>query len=102
MDRSRGFVRRGQQKLNLPPKRRRQCVTRHERGRKVLDFYAGFCSHRATCPKADGKAITRLKLILSGNSSAENEAGRIKRLKLHQTETKALGVWFSDQRRHAP
>jgi hypothetical protein len=47
-------------------------------GPKVLDFYAGFCAHRATCLKADGKDITDLKLILCGNSIAENEAGRMK------------------------
>ena len=47
-------------------------------GPKVLDFYAGFCAHRATCLKADGQDITDLKLVLDGNSSAENQAGRIK------------------------
>jgi len=52
---------------------------------KVLEFYAGFCAHPATCPKADGKDITDLKLILSGNP-----ARRMKQ------------VWFSDQRRQAP
>jgi hypothetical protein len=35
-------------------------------GPKVLDFYAGFCAHRATCLNADGKDITDLKLILNG------------------------------------
>jgi hypothetical protein len=35
-------------------------------GPKVLDFYAGFCAHRATCLEADGKDITDLKLILNG------------------------------------
>ena len=43
-------------------------------GPKVLDFYAGFCARRATCLKADGKDITHLKLILDGDSNAENEA----------------------------
>src|ERR1700732_949145 len=33
-------------------------------GPKVLDFYAGFCGHRATCLKADGKDIKVLNLIL--------------------------------------
>ena len=47
-------------------------------GPKVLDFYAGFCAQRATCLKADGKDITDLKLLLDGNSSAENEAGPVK------------------------
>jgi hypothetical protein len=36
--------------------------------RKVLDFDAGFCAHRATCLKADGRDIKILKLILSGDS----------------------------------
>ena len=44
-------------------------------GPKVLDFYAGFCAHPASCLKADGKDITNLKLILNGDSNAENEAG---------------------------
>jgi hypothetical protein len=43
-------------------------------GPKVLDFYAGFCAHRVTCLKADGKDITELKLIINGDSNAENEA----------------------------
>src|SRR5262249_39998278 len=34
-------------------------------GPKVLDFYAAFCAHRATCLKADGKDITDLRLILN-------------------------------------
>jgi hypothetical protein len=42
-------------------------------GPKVLDFYAGFCAHRATSLKADGKDITGLRLILNGDSNAENE-----------------------------
>jgi len=46
-------------------------------GPKVLDFYAGFCAHRATCLKADGKDITGLKLILNGDVNAENEAGSL-------------------------
>ena len=37
-------------------------------GPKVLDFYAGFCAHRAMCLKADGKDIKVLNLILSGDS----------------------------------
>ena len=36
-------------------------------GPKVLDFYSGFCAHRVTCLKADGKDITDLKLILNGD-----------------------------------
>jgi len=47
-------------------------------GPKVLDFYAGFCAHRVACLKADGKDITDLKLILSGDSNPENEAGLLK------------------------
>src|ERR1700676_2380719 len=43
-------------------------------GPKVLDFYAGFCAHRATCLKADGKDIKVLNLILSGNSDGASEA----------------------------
>src|SRR6202021_3698839 len=34
-------------------------------GPKVLDFYAVFCAQRATCLKADGKDITRLKVKLN-------------------------------------
>jgi hypothetical protein len=40
-------------------------------GPKVLDFYTGFCAHRATCLKADGKEIMDLKLILNGDFSAD-------------------------------
>ena len=47
-------------------------------GPKVLDFYARFCAHRATFLKADGKDITDLKLILNGDSNAENVAGTLK------------------------
>ena len=39
----------------------------------MLDFYSGSCAHRATCLKADGKDIIGLKLILTGDSDAENE-----------------------------
>jgi hypothetical protein len=42
-------------------------------GPKVLDFYSGFCAHRATCLKADGKDIKVLNLMLIGNSGVENE-----------------------------
>jgi hypothetical protein len=44
-------------------------------GPKALDFYGGFCAHRATYLKADGKDIMDLKLILNGGSNAENEVG---------------------------
>jgi hypothetical protein len=44
-------------------------------GPKALDFYAGFCAHRASCLKADGKDITNLKLILNGDSNTKDEAG---------------------------
>jgi hypothetical protein len=40
---------------------------RHFRS-KVLDFYNGFCAHRATCLKADGKDVKVLNLIFSGDS----------------------------------
>ena len=43
-------------------------------GLKVLDFYAGFCTHRATYLKASGKDITDLKLILSDNFDAKDES----------------------------
>ena len=42
-------------------------------GPKALDFYAGFCAHRASCLKADGKDIKVLNLILSGNSDGASE-----------------------------
>jgi hypothetical protein len=42
-------------------------------GPKVLDFYAGFCAHRATCLKADGKDIKVLNLILSGDSDGMSD-----------------------------
>jgi hypothetical protein len=42
-------------------------------GPKVLDFYAVFCSHRATCLRADGKDIKVLNLILSGDSDWAHE-----------------------------
>jgi len=47
-------------------------------GPTVLDFYAGFCTHRVTCLKADGKDIRDLKLILNGAPNAESEAGPLK------------------------
>jgi hypothetical protein len=50
-------------------------------GPKVLDFYAGFCAHRATCLKADGKDIRVLNLILSGNSDGASETDPSKDLK---------------------
>ena len=50
-------------------------------GPKVLDFYAGFCAHRATCLKADGKDIKVLNLILSGNSDDASETDPSKGLK---------------------
>ena len=43
------------------------------RGPKVLDFYAGFCAHRATCLKVDGKDIKVLNLILSDSSDGASE-----------------------------
>jgi hypothetical protein len=47
----------------------------------VLDFYAGFCAHRATCLKADGKDIKVLNLMLSGNSDGASETDASKDLK---------------------
>jgi hypothetical protein len=47
-------------------------------GPKVLDFYAGFCAHRATCLKADGRDIRVLNLILSGNSDGASETDPLK------------------------
>jgi len=44
-------------------------------GPKVLDFYAGFCSQRATCLKADGQDITDVKLILNVESEVQRETG---------------------------
>lgn len=43
-------------------------------GLKVLDFYAGFCAHRATCLKADGKDITQVKLLLNAEKNEELDA----------------------------
>jgi hypothetical protein len=45
----------------------------------VLDFYAGFCAHRATCLKADGKDITDLKLILDNDPKAKNDVNPLER-----------------------
>ena len=42
-------------------------------GPKVLDFYAVFYAHRATCLKADENDIKALNLILSGNSDGDSE-----------------------------
>ena len=38
-------------------------------GPKVLDFYAGFCAHRATCLKADGKDILSVTMVLNSENS---------------------------------
>ncbi len=40
-------------------------------GPKVLDFYAAFCAHRATSPKADGKDIQSVKIILNSEKDQE-------------------------------
>jgi hypothetical protein len=50
-------------------------------GPKVLDFYAVFCAHRATCLKADGNDIKVLNLILSGSSDCAGETDSSKDLK---------------------
>jgi hypothetical protein len=49
------------------------------KGPKVLDFYAGFCAHWATCLKADGKDITDLKLILDYDPKAKNDVNHLER-----------------------
>ena len=42
-------------------------------GPKVLDFYAGFCAHRATSVKSDGKDILSVTIVLnSEHSSADS------------------------------
>jgi hypothetical protein len=46
-------------------------------GPKALDFYAGFCAHRLTCLKPDGRDITGLKLIFNADSNAEHQGGRL-------------------------
>jgi hypothetical protein len=46
----------------------------------VLDFYAEFRAHRATCLKVDGKDIIGLKLIFTGESDAENETSTQRRV----------------------
>ena len=38
-------------------------------GPKVLDFYAGFCAHRATSPKSDGKDILSVTIVLNPEHS---------------------------------
>jgi hypothetical protein len=67
----------------------RDAVTRPSRrlssGLKVLDFYTGFCAHRATCLKADGKDITHLTLILNVDSNAEKGSRPSKKLELGQS-----------------
>ena len=47
-------------------------------GPRVLDFYAGFCGHRATCLKADGRDITDLRLILNDDPNAKDETASAK------------------------
>jgi hypothetical protein len=49
-------------------------------GPKVLDFMLVF----ATCLKADRKDITDLKLMLNGDSNAENKASLVFRIFSHQ------------------
>jgi hypothetical protein len=38
-------------------------------GPKVLDFYAGFCAHRATCLKSDRKDILSVAMVLNSEHS---------------------------------
>jgi len=40
-------------------------------GPKVLDFYAGFCAHRATCLKADGKDILAVRMVLNAERDVD-------------------------------
>ena len=45
-------------------------------GPKVLDFYAGFCAHRATSLECDGKDILSVTIVLnSDHSRADSEIG---------------------------
>jgi hypothetical protein len=39
-------------------------------GPKTLDFYAGYCAHRATSIKSDGKDIISVTMVLSSEHSA--------------------------------
>ena len=41
-------------------------------GPKVLDFYAGFCAHRATSLKSDGKDILSVTMVLNSDHSRED------------------------------
>ena len=41
-------------------------------GPKVLDFYAGFCAHRATSLKSDGKDILSVTTVLNSDHSRED------------------------------
>jgi hypothetical protein len=43
-------------------------------GPKVLDFYAGFCAHRATSIKADGKDILSVTMVLNSEHSRADSA----------------------------
>jgi hypothetical protein len=38
-------------------------------GPKVLDFYAGFCAHRATSLKCDGKDILSVTMVSTSERS---------------------------------
>jgi hypothetical protein len=39
-------------------------------GPKVLDFYAGFCAHRATSLRCDGKEILSVTMVLNSERSS--------------------------------
>ena len=41
-------------------------------GPKALDFYAGFCAHRATSLKSDGKDILSVTMVLNSDQSRED------------------------------
>jgi hypothetical protein len=41
-------------------------------GPKVADFYAGFCAHRATSLKSDGKDILSVTMVLNSEHSRED------------------------------
>jgi hypothetical protein len=47
-------------------------------GPKVLDFYAGFGAHGATCLNADGEDIKVLNLILSSDSDGASNCNLIR------------------------
>jgi hypothetical protein len=65
----------------------------------VLDFYAAFCAHPATCFKADGNDIKVLNLIFSGNSDEASETDPQKDLKLDRARIVTARVQLGAERR---